>query len=610
LGGGFGWGEPVAFRVFNRACGDCDIVGHGFAKLSMKDSRNPIKSAETQTPRIQSRLEIAFWLLAIVLGFFHAWADHHYLTNDDAMSYLDIAAAYLRRDWATAVNSYWSPLYSWLIALAVWIARPSPYWKFAVVHLVNFAMYLFALICFGFLMRETIRSERSEQGLSLLPNWALLAIGYSLFIWSSLFLITIQLESPDMLVAAFVYLATGILQRMRRRPGNWSLFVLLGIVLGVGYLAKSVMFLLAPVFIIASVFSAGSLRRALPRIAVTIAFFILVAGPFVFAMSRAKGGLTTGRSGRLNYLWTINRVTNPHWQGEEPGTGTPAHPTRKIFADPPAFEFDGPIGGTYPVWYDPTYWYEGSVSHFDFRGQLGVLAGAIKSYYQLFYESGVQYGLLVALVALYLVGRRGRLLVADLIQQWSLLIPGLAGLGLYALVNVQGRYVASFVVLLWLGLFAAVRLPRTDEAERFIKALSVVLAAAIVFTTAASSSGEAISSVRQLVAGEDPSAHEQWQVAEGLREKGVTAGDGVAFIGNSFRAFWAHLAGLQIIAEVRRDKVGSFWEADANRKRQVIDAFARTGAKAVVAETPPAGIDLNGWQRIRQTNYYVYPLKQ
>ena len=552
------------------------------------------------------RLEIGFWLLAILSGFFHAWADHHYLFNADAMSYLDIAEAYLRRDWNTAINAYWSPLYSWVIALALLVTRPSPYWKFTILHLVNFAIYLFALVCFSFLIREILRTHRADPGPVTVPDWALLALGYSLFIWSSLFLVTVPLESPDMLVAAFVYLATGILVRIRRDPSRWAAFVLLGIVLGLGFLAKSVMMPLTAVVLLGCVFAAGSLRRALPRVALVGAFFVLVIAPFVFAMSQAKGYLTTGRTGGLNYLWTIDRVINTHWQGEEPGSGTPAHATRKIFDDPPAFEFAEPVGGTYPVWYDPTYWYEGSVSHFDLRGQLKVMAKAAGNYYELFHEWGLQYGLTVALISFYLLSGRGRRLIYDLKDQWALLLPAFGGFGLYALVNVQGRYVASFMVLFWLALFAAVRLPQTPDSERFLKVVMVVLAGSIVLTIVASSTRETVITLRQLVRGDDPAAHEQWQVAEGLRELGLASNDKVAFIGYSTRGFWAHLLQLRIVAEIRRDKISDFWAADANRKNQVINAFAGTGAKAVVAEKPPAGTDLTNWRRIRDTDYYVY----
>jgi hypothetical protein len=559
------------------------------------------------------RLEISIWSLAIILGFVHVWANHHYLVNSDAMSYLDIAEAYLRRDWLAAVNTYWSPLYSGLIALALCLVNPSPYWKFAVLHLVNFAIYLFALGCFGFLMREQLRrnrAERAEVAYLTLPEWGLMALGYSLFIWSSLFLVTVSFESPDMLVAAFVYLASGILLRIRRRPRRWLPFFLLGLVLGFGYLAKSVMLPLALVFIVAGMLATGSLREGLPRIVVTILLFVVVAAPFVLSLSRSKGRFTTGETGRLYYFWTTNRLPFYHWQGETPGTGQPLHPTRKIFDDPPAYEFGDPVGGTYPVWYDPTYWHEGGINHFAFKQQVRIVVENAKRYYELFHLWGLQYGLLVGLLTLYLMGLKARTLRKDLIRQWSLILPAMAGIGLYLLVNVQGRYVASFVVLLWLALFSAVRLPEQPQSEKLINSITIILIASMIFTTIASSSRETTLTISQLVAGENVLDHEQWQVAEGLRESGLNPGDRVAFIGDSFRAFWAHLLGARVTAEIRKDRISSFWEADARVKSEVIKAFAGTGAKVMVAERPPHGTDLNGWKKIRSTEYYVYMLDQ
>lgn len=583
----------------------------------MKDSRNLTENQTAITEgnkRQLRRVEITLSLLAVVLGFFHVWADHHYFTNTDAMSYLDIAEAYLRRDWHTAVNAYWSPLYSWLIGVALFVVRPSPYWKFAVVHLVNLAIYVFALGCFGFLMREMIRRQQSLRDelrpaqLVTLPDWALLTLGYSLFIWSSLFLLSVAVESPDVLVAAFVYLATGLVLRIRRNSSSWLLFALLGIVLGFGYLAKAVMFPMALVFLLLSLFS-SSLRRSLPRVLVAAALFLIVASPFVFAISRAKGRLTFGDSGRLNYLWSINQVGAPHWQGQEPGSGTPLHPTRKLLDSPPTFEFGEPVGGTYPVWYDPTYWYEGSVSHFDLRQQVRVFGSVAKSYYELFHNWGLQYGLLVGLLSLYFVNRKWSSLLSGLTLQWSVIGPAIAGMGLYALVHVQGRYVASFIVLLWLSLFSAVRLSDSPDSKRFIRSITIALVAIIIFAAVASSSREALLTARHIVAGEDESAHEQWLVAEGLREMGIVPGDKVAVIGNSFRAFWAQLMGLRIIAEVRRQSTDSFWEADSTQREQVIQAFAQTNAKAIVAEKPILGADLTGWKKIGKTDYYIYFLK-
>ncbi len=531
------------------------------------------------------------------------------------MSYLDIAEAYLRKDWQSAINAYWSPLYPWLIALALLVVQPSPYWKFSVLHLVNFGIYLFALGCFGYLIRELVRLNRSlksellASGLVTLPGWALVAIGYPLFIWSSLYLIVVPEESPDLLVASFVYLACGIVLRIRRQPSKVS-FLMLGVVLGLGYLAKSIMLPMALILIAAGTFSIGNWRRrTLPLVAVAVTAFILIAGPFIFAISRAKGRLTFGDSGKLNYLWSINQIPLPHWQGEEPGHGKPLHPSRKLLDVPPVYEFDRGVGGTYALWYDPSYWYEGSISRFDFKQQLRVFGSAGQNYYDLLHKWGLQYGLLVALICLYLVGRRGRLLLDDFSSHWSLIIPALAGIALYSLVNVQGRYVASFFVLLWLDLFSTVRLPNTPESQRLIRSVTIVLMSVMIFTSVASSAREAGSTVRHLVVGEDRSVHQQWQVAEGLREIGLVPGDKVAVIGRPARSFWAHLARLRIIAELDSENAGPFWEANSPLKNEVINTFARTEAKVIVVETPPAGVDFTGWKKIRNTDYYVYLLR-
>jgi hypothetical protein len=44
-----------------------------------------------------------------------------YRLNPDGISYLEIAAKYSRGEWHNAVNGYWGPLYSWLLALLLYI---------------------------------------------------------------------------------------------------------------------------------------------------------------------------------------------------------------------------------------------------------------------------------------------------------------------------------------------------------------------------------------------------------------------------------------------------------------------------------------------------------
>src|SRR5215831_15431337 len=108
---------------------------------------------------IQRRLSRVAWLVVLVLGFVQAWATR-YNIEPDRISYLDIADKYLQRDWTAAVNAYWSPLYSWLLAAAFYLFRPTSYWEYPVVHLVNFLLYLVAFGCFEPILVQIISHQQ------------------------------------------------------------------------------------------------------------------------------------------------------------------------------------------------------------------------------------------------------------------------------------------------------------------------------------------------------------------------------------------------------------------------------------------------------------------
>src|SRR5207245_8576714 len=56
------------------------------------------------------------------------------------------------------------------------------------------------------------------------------------------------------------------------------------------------------------------------------------------------------------------------------------HPVNKIYDTPPTYEFGGPIGGTYPLWYDSTYWHEGIRPYFDLAQQSRAIAASLVTY--------------------------------------------------------------------------------------------------------------------------------------------------------------------------------------------------------------------------------------
>jgi hypothetical protein len=54
----------------------------------------------------------------------------------------------------------------------------------------------------------------------------------------------------------------------------------------------------------------------------------------------------------------------------------------------------------------------------------------------------------------------------------------------------------------------------------------------------------------------------------------------------------------------------SFWTADPEFQSEVIEAFAASGAKAIVAETVPSYVSLPGWEQVGDSNYYILKLDQ
>src|SRR5205814_4935548 len=148
---------------------------------------------------VNNRARAAFWCFAVVAAFLQAWAGRFYI-EPDGVNYFDIARAYLRRDWTNALNAYWSPLYSWLLALIQGTFHPSPYWESTFLHLLNFVLFLFALAAFEFFFRRLLSLTRvlcpAVDGKGQ-PDWAWWTLGYTAFLVCALRLITLRNDTPD-----------------------------------------------------------------------------------------------------------------------------------------------------------------------------------------------------------------------------------------------------------------------------------------------------------------------------------------------------------------------------------------------------------------------------
>jgi hypothetical protein len=568
-----------------------------------------INRAETQA----RRTKLLVWSAVILLGGLQAWASRYNISSEDGVAYLDIGDAYWRGDWANAINGQWSPAYSVILGLALKILQPSSYWEFPVVKLVNFSIYVFVFGCFEFFLRRLRRFylERISQSDNLFAasetEWRLL--GYALFLWFALEWVKVSSDTPDLLTAGFVFLASGILLNLGSGERPWLEFSLLGIFLGLSYLSKTVMFPLSLVFLAVSLFPTGNFRKAVPLTLVALLFFAVTTAPFIAALSNAKGHLTFGETGKLNYAWFVNPgefiIPDHHWQGGPPDSGAPEHPTRKIFDNPEAFEFATPIGGTYPPWYDPTYWYQGVKTKFDIAQHVRLIVKNGRFYFQHFLAVAI-------FVALLLIAFSDGFAVSvrELLRKsWKLLIPAAAGLAVYMLDSdlelnffvsqPDTRYIAVFVVLLFAGLFVGVPLPDGQASRRLVSGLTLA-------TVVTMGSFFLLDVSDQIKYGRSTKPLD-WQVAEGLKALSIPPGTAVANL-DLRQYYWARLGRLKIVAEV--PNALAFWAASSATRAQVLQKIRETGARAMVQNPglsiPSRAVSEEGWREIGATGAYVY----
>ena len=548
-------------------------------------------------------------MLAIVLGVLHVYASiRSQSMNADGINYLDIGDAYFRADWANAINPVWSPMYSWILGFANFILKPSMAWEFPAVHVINFLIYLVALASFEFMWgRVQASSSEREIGSLHLPEWLWWTLGYLLFIWVSLGLIEIWSVTPDMLMAALVFLAAGLITRIRSGEAGWRLFLGLGLILGLGYLSKTFMFSMALVFVGTAWLVQGHSWRSFYTTLLAAGVFLLISLPFILLISNKVERFTIGEAGTVTYVRYVNGIPFPHWQGDSQRGVIPAHPSRIVHQDPPVYEFGEPIGGTYPISMDPSYWYEGIQPRFDVEGLLSRLFASALVYMELFLQ---KQGILFACVlALYMMGQRSKQSFYTVLQRWALVIPAVVAFGLYGTVLVEGRYVGVFIVVFWMDILSNIRLPNTENNGSWLRTLGMIaclglLTNIILFNL--DGFKRLNPSMNAAFAERASSPARPLAVAQELQKLGIKPGDRVGVVGYAYDSFWARLARVKIVAEMIEEDAVDLWRGDQALRQSVLQSFAETGADAVVAEYVPDDVQLEDWHRVGNSNYYIY----
>lgn len=568
-------------------------------------------------------LTAALSLTSLGFAWAQMWGTRH-LFGGDGISYLEHGEAFVRDTDAEAISTIWSPLYSWLLGFGLWAFDPGRNSEAVMVKSVNLVVFVVALAAFALLLSQLLAFARGRAEPDSLarvaPDWAWLVLGFSLFTWSTLELVGVPTATPDLLGETVLLASLGIVLRIRRGFATPAMFALLGMTLAVGYLAKAFLFPVAPVLFVIAVIGMAHGRRALVLLAVSMAVFLTISGPWVLLVSKEAGHPSFSELGNFAYLAYVNQVPDRNYQGGAPdpgaplivgqqggmfpqggisGVGTPVHPTRQLRRDPPVFEYAQPVGGTTPILYEPGYWYEGVRAQFDLEQQVTALAGNVRLLQQRvgFIAPLWFFPVFFVLLAAF-SGRRWKAL-ADLASFWPVLLPAVVFVSLVLLVYVEGRYLGAIPPMVWLAAFASQRATAGRDSARTFAVGAVLLAAALTFPLVQSVPG-------WLSTPDNPDA----QVADGLLQRGVQPGEGLVVLSSvagTGGTSWARLADVRLVGEIQQPD--RFWEMpDAAQTRLLDELAAKSGATNLVTDGAPPPSERAGWTRLPGTTHYLYPL--
>jgi hypothetical protein len=522
--------------------------------------------------------------------------------NPDGASYLDMGDLYWNGNWHAALNAYWSPLYGWLTGLMFLLTKPTMRWEYPEVHLLTFAILVATLFCFEFFWRELLASKANSSwaGPMLTRAWVL---GYLLFAYIQLGVHWLWLVTPDLLVAALVYLALGMMLRFVRGGMGMASAILLGVILGAGYLAKAAMLPFAAVLMMTMLAVAWRHKQRKTLVAAVLLVCLLICLPYIAALSWNVHRFTWGDSAKINQAWFVNHVKPSfcHWQGDLPGREDALHPTRKIFAWPEVYEFASPIAVTYPVWYDPSYWYAGADSSMHPRLEIQAIKHNLIQITEIAF---LETGFLIMVALLFVLGGRVRDSWRNWMAFWPILAPAAAIFLMYMMVCWEQRFTSAILLAAWGAAIVATRSADDERKSRVFWTACLLLCALTVAR---------ITYTRIRDHQKNEASAQSILVAERLRSMGIEPGTPIALIGDGVDASdWARLGRLRIIAEVPhnhhpdiRDSATAFWNSSPEGEKIVLNVLKNTGAKAVVADAIPLALP-PGWLPLGSTGRAVY----
>lgn len=576
----------------------------------------------SMTSPFEARLRkiiIVYTLLMVLCGVGYAKYDSYKL-DGDAISFMDIADAMRAHNWPVVVNGYWNPAYAAALAAGQAMAHPSRWNELQTFYWVNFVIFIACIAATLYFVSSLLRVREhrvsNDESLPAFSAPALLLVALGLLFAGFQRELALGAVRSDSLLMFFFFMAAAFLLQLQR-TGRFVYYPLLGCALGLAYLTKSFAFLPSGI-LLASLFVFGLTRKGTRRgriiagVLLAGVVFACLAGPYILAISKQRGRFTTGESARLNYAFFVDQMSRWHeWRTGDLGHATAEfkHHEELIVNTPPVYSFAQHPLGTFPLWFDPSYWADTVKPHVYLHGHIlrlerttALLARYIAGHLEAFVIVGV-----LLLAGCFIGRKRGSWLPLAPVALWGLLM-----LGIYFPIDLQDRYLTPAFLFVVIPVLAMLRRPKNGYQGEMATGMSLLFAG-VILATAISDLGDR----RRVesVSGYPRGAYSKqiYPAAKGINDLGIAPGSTVACFGDVacyVDPYWARLAGTPMRAEIEvpdGSAPAPFWNKIAD-KQTILDALRSRNIKVIVASFEPSAQVPEGWKQLGASNFYAYPL--
>jgi hypothetical protein len=522
------------------------------------------------------RASLGIWALAIASGAVQAFA-YRWTANPDGVSYIDIAHEWMTQPGLHAVSTYWSPLFSWCIALAATVTHATPGYWFAIGHAVG-ALCFAGTLCSAAALLRRVRGPTADDPLALASALAAVVLAGTVSI-------NPELITPDILLCWMTVLACCFALDVIEAPERMMPALKLGVVLGIAFLAKAIALYIAGAMFAALLVAGLIERRRFARATLcALAAFVVVASPWVAAQSRAVGTFTTGSAGRVAYPQEVLGV--PRLGALMPREGVAAGATLArgatlVSATPWLVRADSTLPGLSPIQYDVSRWHAS-----DPPPRLDVAA-----IWQKFLEqclgSWATFALALTVIGTLLARGVGSVERRD----WATLVVLGAPLfvvgGMYLLILSEPRYLAP----LWLPLaiVAPSLLAGSRRGVTSTRASRVWVIAPLVFF-AVGATPAFLRNVTYAIAdlrGVDLVPESVRPQLDFLRRSGVVTGEQVALLGDPYEVEWAEPLGVRVALITPGLERGDIFVAMSDAERAaLLQTLHQVGIRHLIIRLP------------------------